>query len=188
MSALTHNGGDYVVARSHEGNYSLARFISFNGIDAAHLEFSGVGEVVFSMANIFAIKNQYFILETTLGEGTTKPETFGKTGPLEAHEHVFYRRRDTDHFELGLIKRVNSARNGAFVFYHAGSTAASTPNDCIIRIQNESVIVATAFPLFNEEADDMAYICDVEANKKCPKGNCHINGGPCWHRHEVNEL
>ena len=48
---------------------------------------------------------------------------------------IAYQRRDSRHFEIGLVKSV--ADDGAFVYYTQGDTAAKTPFDCICKIQNQ---------------------------------------------------
>lgn len=48
---------------------------------------------------------------------------------------IAYQRRDSQHFEIGLVKSVMD--DGAFVYYSEGDTAAKTPFDCICKIQNE---------------------------------------------------
>lgn len=50
---------------------------------------------------------------------------------------IAYQRRDTQHFEIGLVKSVMD--DGAFVYYSNGDTAAKTPFDCICKIQNQYV-------------------------------------------------
>lgn len=50
---------------------------------------------------------------------------------------IAYQRRDTQHFEIGLVKSVMD--DGAFVYYSTGDTAAKTPFDCICKIQNQYV-------------------------------------------------
>ena len=50
---------------------------------------------------------------------------------------IAYQRRGSQHFEIGLVKRV--VDDGAFVYYMQGETAAKTPFDCICNIQNQTM-------------------------------------------------
>jgi len=43
-----------------------------------------------------------------------------------------------DRFEIGKIKRIT--KDGAFVWYHEGETAAKTPFDCMHKLVNGYVI------------------------------------------------
>lgn len=49
-------------------------------------------------------------------------------------DYVCYTRRDTDHHELGVVKRRNNTGDGWFVWYSAGETAANTPDDLLCRV------------------------------------------------------
>ena len=44
-----------------------------------------------------------------------------------------------DRFEIGKIKRI--AKDGAFVWYHEGETAAKTPFDCMHKLVNAYAIL-----------------------------------------------
>ena len=48
---------------------------------------------------------------------------------------VLYKRPDSEHYELGIVKSVDS--RGAFVWYHMGDTAAKTNFADLRRISNE---------------------------------------------------
>lgn len=50
---------------------------------------------------------------------------------------IAYQRRGSQHFEIGLVKRV--VDDGAFVYCMQGETAAKTPFDCICKIQNQNM-------------------------------------------------
>ena len=47
-----------------------------------------------------------------------------------------------DRYEIGKIKRITD--DGAFVWYHEGSTAAKTPFDCMHKLVNGFVIKETS--------------------------------------------
>jgi hypothetical protein len=64
-------------------------------------------------------------------------------------EYIIY--QNGDRFELGRIKRVD--KNGAFVFYHEGDTAAKTPFDCMHKLINGYVIKQTSLGGRVEEAE-----------------------------------
>lgn len=51
-------------------------------------------------------------------------------------EYIIY--QNGDRYELGRIKRITS--DGAFVWYHAGDTAAKTPFDCMNKLANAYTI------------------------------------------------
>ena len=55
-------------------------------------------------------------------------------------EYIIY--NNGDRFEIGKIKRI--VRDGAFVWYHEGDTAAKTPFDCMHKIINGYVIKETS--------------------------------------------
>lgn len=55
-------------------------------------------------------------------------------------EYIIY--QNGARFELGRIKRVD--KNGAFVFYSEGDTAAKTPFDCMHKLTNAYVIKQTS--------------------------------------------
>ena len=57
-------------------------------------------------------------------------------------EAVLYRRRDSEHFEVGVVKSV--AEDGAFVWYSSGDTASKTPFGCIVELKNEGCIESLA--------------------------------------------
>lgn len=57
-------------------------------------------------------------------------------------EAVLYRRRGSEHFEVGVVKSV--AEDGAFVWYSSGDTASKTPFDCIVELKNEGCIESLA--------------------------------------------
>ena len=61
-------------------------------------------------------------------------------------EYIVY--QNGDRFELGLIKRV--VNDGAFVWYHDGSTAAKTPFDCMHKLINGYTIIQTSLGGFGE--------------------------------------
>ena len=54
-------------------------------------------------------------------------------------QHVIYRNGDS--YEIGKIKRI--VKDGAYVYYSDGDTAAKTPFDCMHKIRNEYVIGET---------------------------------------------
>lgn len=54
-------------------------------------------------------------------------------------EYIVYQNGDC--FEIGLIKRVD--KDGAFVWYREGETAAKTPFDCMHKLMNARTIHAT---------------------------------------------
>lgn len=55
-------------------------------------------------------------------------------------EYIIY--QNGDRYEIGKIKRI--VRDGAFVWYHSGDTAAKTPFDCMHKLENEYVIDKTS--------------------------------------------
>ena len=57
-------------------------------------------------------------------------------------EYVVYVNGDT--YQIGRVKRLNS--RGAFVFYHGGDTAASTPLDNLYKLENGYCITESIFP------------------------------------------
>lgn len=67
-------------------------------------------------------------------------EKENKTGVFREGEYIIYRNGES--YELGKIKRVTD--DGAFVYYHSGSTAAKTPFECMHRLVNAYVIEGTS--------------------------------------------
>ena len=59
---------------------------------------------------------------------------------FEEGEYIIY--VNGDHYEIGKIKRI--ARDGAFVWYHSGDTAAKTPFECMHKLKNRHVIGETS--------------------------------------------
>jgi hypothetical protein len=57
-----------------------------------------------------------------------------------------------DRYEIGKIKRL--CDNGAFVWYHEGSTAAKTPYDCMHKLINGYCIKVTTLGGEDGEKDD----------------------------------
>lgn len=55
-------------------------------------------------------------------------------------DHVVYKKRGCNSFEIGRVLRRNNTDDGWFVFYSSGETAANTPDDCIFPIQNRSML------------------------------------------------
>lgn len=55
-------------------------------------------------------------------------------------EHIVY--QNGDRFEIGKIKRIT--KDGAFVYYSSGDTAAKTPFDCMHKLVNEYTINNTS--------------------------------------------
>ena len=55
-------------------------------------------------------------------------------------EHIVY--QNGDRFEIGKIKRIT--KDGAFVYYSSGDTAAKTPFDCMHKLVNEYTINLTS--------------------------------------------
>lgn len=55
-------------------------------------------------------------------------------------EYIIY--VNGDRYEIGKIKRI--VRDGAFVWYSSGDTAAKTPFDCMHKLENEYVICETS--------------------------------------------
>ena len=55
-------------------------------------------------------------------------------------EYIIY--RNGERYELGQIKRIT--KDGAFVWYHEGETAAKTPFDCMHKLVNAYTIKATS--------------------------------------------
>ncbi len=58
---------------------------------------------------------------------------------FKAGDLIIYRNGDS--YEIGKIKRV--CPDGAFVWYHEGSTAAKTPFDCMHRLVNAYTVKET---------------------------------------------
>jgi len=59
---------------------------------------------------------------------------------FKAGQYIVY--MNGDKVEIGKIKRI--ARDGAFVYYHEGDTAAKTPFDCMMPIINAYTIKDTS--------------------------------------------
>lgn len=58
-------------------------------------------------------------------------------GILHPGDPVLYKRSDSEHYELGEVKRrCDDGSSDYFVYYHQGDTAARTPYDCLRRISN----------------------------------------------------
>lgn len=55
-------------------------------------------------------------------------------------EYIIY--KNGDRYEIGKIKRI--VRDGAFVWYHSGDTAAKTPFDCMHKLENAYCIGETS--------------------------------------------
>lgn len=55
-------------------------------------------------------------------------------------EHIVY--QNGDRFEIGKIKRIT--KDGAFIYYSSGDTAAKTPFDCMHKLVNEHTIKYTS--------------------------------------------
>lgn len=60
------------------------------------------------------------------------PDTIAKE--FNPGDLVVYSRDGGDHFEIGVVKRIDS--DGAFVWYHTGDTAAKTPWRCLHKVSN----------------------------------------------------
>lgn len=58
---------------------------------------------------------------------------------FEEGEYIIY--VNGDRYEIGKIKRV--VRDGAFVWYHSGDTAAKTPFDCMHKLINAYCITGS---------------------------------------------
>ncbi len=65
-------------------------------------------------------------------------------------EFIIY--QNGDRYEIGKIKRLTD--NGAFVWYHEGSTAAKTPYDCMHKLVNGYCIKVTTLGGEDGEKDD----------------------------------
>lgn len=59
---------------------------------------------------------------------------------FKAGDLIIY--QNADRCEIGKIKRI--VQDGAFVWYHEGSTAAKTPFDCMHRLVNAYVVKKTS--------------------------------------------
>jgi hypothetical protein len=66
---------------------------------------------------------------------------------FKAGDYVIYLKGDT--CEIGKIKRITP--DGAFVWYHIGSTCACTPLNRLIKITNSYVIASTLFDTADRE-------------------------------------
>lgn len=56
---------------------------------------------------------------------------------FKAGDIVLYKRLNSEHYELGVVKRPCTDGTGdCFVWYHQGDTAARTPFSCLRRIEN----------------------------------------------------
>lgn len=59
---------------------------------------------------------------------------------FKSGELIIY--RNGERYEIGKIKRVT--KDGAFVWYHEGDTAAKTPFDCMYKLVNAYTIKETS--------------------------------------------
>lgn len=59
---------------------------------------------------------------------------------FEDGEYIIY--VNGGRYEIGKIKRI--ARDGAFVWYNSGDTAAKTPFECMHKLENRYVIGETS--------------------------------------------
>lgn len=58
------------------------------------------------------------------------------------HEGELIIYRNGEYYEIGKIKRI--VKDGAFIFYHEGDTAAKTPFDCMHKLINAYTIKDTS--------------------------------------------
>lgn len=75
--------------------------------------------------------------------------TFMNKKDFKPGEYVVYVNGDT--YQIGRVKRLNS--RGAFVFYHAGDTPASTPFDNLFKLENGYCITESIFP-YQEQTEE----------------------------------
>ena len=108
--------------------------------------------------------------------------------PIKPGDFVIYTKRNTDHRELGRVKRRMPDNRGWFVWYTDGDTAAGTPDDCLTRCRDQRNPLAHG-PYQNHFTDPMSiggadaratferptYPCDTllaESNKFYSREDC----------------
>lgn len=93
-------------------------------------------------------------------------DIFPTTDPdIQFHEGELILYQNGSRFEIGKIKKIVS--DGAFVYYHDGSTAAKTPFDCMRKIINAYTIKDTSLGGNEEQqTSELKYTCP-RCGRKC---------------------